>query len=121
MFHFAVAKDHPYNESVDAYSFGILLWEICSLEKPFFGLSSRKHMREVVLGGERPKMDHVHIANWPVELQGLMQSCWCDTPSSRPSLKVVKQTVEKILVDLSQPKSERVLWVQLFPFVLTRG
>merc|ERR1712183_1116963 len=30
-----VAKEQPYNTSVDVYSFAILLWQICTLETPF--------------------------------------------------------------------------------------
>lgn len=34
-----VAGVRPYNLSVDAYSFGILLWELSALEKPFDGFT----------------------------------------------------------------------------------
>jgi len=34
-----VATVRPYNLSVDAYSFGILLWELSALEKPFDGFT----------------------------------------------------------------------------------
>ena len=34
-----VAGVRPYNLSVDAYSFGILLWEMSALEKPFDGFT----------------------------------------------------------------------------------
>ena len=32
-----VALEKPYNSSVDVYSFGILFWQITSLETPFTG------------------------------------------------------------------------------------
>eukprot|EP00934_Nitzschia_sp_Nitz4_P000585 Nitzschia sp. Nitz4//scaffold190_size42200//30078//33516//NITZ4_007394-RA/size42200-processed-gene-0.52-mRNA-1//-1//CDS//3329540150//585//frame0 len=57
-----VARGKAYNKSVDVYSFGILLWEMCSLEKPYMGYSSKRHMKDVVLGGERPKMDGAKCA-----------------------------------------------------------
>ena len=71
-----IAKDCPYDKSVDVYSFGILLWEMCAAEKPFYGYSSGKHMQLVVIGGERPKMDSQHTSNWPMNLQWLMKRCW---------------------------------------------
>lgn len=92
-----VAKDHPYNKSVDVYSFGILLWELCSLEKPFSGYTSKKHMNNVVLGGERPKMDSSHTSNWPVQLQHLIKSCWSAFPDTRPSFTEIRDTLEKCL------------------------
>jgi serine/threonine protein kinase len=106
---FTVAKDHPYNKSVDVYSFGILLWELCSLEKPFSGYTSKKHMSNVVLGGERPKMDSSHTHNWPIQLQQLIKSCWSDLPDSRPPFTEVRETLEKCLEspDIEKPSRMR--------------
>ena len=92
-----IAKELPYDKSVDIYSFGILLWEVCSAEKPFYGYSSNKHMRQVVLGGERPKMDSQHTADWPSNLQWLMKRCWCKHPSARPTFADVKQVLKDVL------------------------
>jgi serine/threonine protein kinase len=94
-----VAKECPYNDTVDVFSFGILLWELCSAEKPFFGYSSGKHMQQVVLGGERPKMDSQHTSNWPMNLQWLMKRCWSSFPALRPSFAVIKMTLKDILMD----------------------
>lgn len=96
-----VAKDESYDKSVDVYSFGILLWEICSLEKPFEGYCSKKHMVNVINGGERPKMDHHHVAHWPASLQLLMKSCWSSEPKNRPSFEFVKSTLENVMEELT--------------------
>lgn len=92
-----VAKDMDYNESVDVYSFGILLWEMCAAEKPFYGYGSGKHMQQVVLGGERPKMDSAHTVFWPSSLQWLMKKCWSEHTASRPDFTMVKQVLKDIL------------------------
>ncbi|CAN0164791.1 unnamed protein product, partial [Hapterophycus canaliculatus] len=39
----------PYNEKADMYSYGIVLWELCTLQKPFAGMSSHEHARKVSL------------------------------------------------------------------------
>ncbi len=104
----SVAKDEPYDKSVDVYSFGILLWQMCSLEKPFAGYSSQKHMREVVISGERPKMDSSHVAHWPVDLQWVMKASWSSDSGNRPSFARITQTLQKVLEDLQTPKSDRV-------------
>jgi serine/threonine protein kinase len=95
-----VAKDCPYDMTVDSYSFGILLWELCSAEKPFYGYSSGKHMQQVVLGGERPKMDSQHTVYWPENLQWIMTRCWSPFPSLRPSFS----TISEILMDVLAKK-----------------
>lgn len=92
-----VAMEEPYDQSVDVYSFGILLWEICSAEKPFHGYSSGKHMEEVVLGGDRPKLDPQHASHWPLNLQWLMKRCWSASPRVRPSFTLIKQVLKDVL------------------------
>lgn len=92
-----VAKRCPYEKSVDVYSFGILLWELCSAEKPFLNYDSGMHMEFVVIGGERPKMDADHVKYWPSDLQLLMKQCWSPSPFERPSFESIKQTLSDIL------------------------
>jgi serine/threonine protein kinase len=92
-----VAKECHYDKSVDVYSFGILLWELCSTEKPFFGYSSNKHMQKVVLGGERPKMDGQHTSEWPTNLKWLLSRCWSAFPAARPSFTDIKDVLRDIL------------------------
>lgn len=92
-----IAKERPYNHKVDVFSFGILLWELCSAEKPFYGYSSGKHMQQVVIGGERPKMDSHHTAYWPHNLQLLITKCWSAMPDQRPEFEVIQQVLQDIL------------------------
>jgi serine/threonine protein kinase len=92
-----VAKECPYNKSVDVYSFGILLWELLAAEKPFFGYSANKHMNEVVIGGERPRMDKEHTHFWPANLQWLMKRCWGSFPSVRPDFSLIKRVLQDVL------------------------
>lgn len=94
-----VAKGLPYGLAVDVYSFGIMLWEMCSAEKPFCEYTCAKHMQHVVLGGERPPMDHRHVHSWPLELQWLMKRCWSGEPTLRPTFAVVLETLRGILVN----------------------
>lgn len=83
-----------YRLSVDVYSFGILLWEICSLKKPYGDISAKSLRRKVIDGG-RPKLN----LNCSVALQNLISSCWNSDPDNRPSMlcvqKVLKQEIDK--------------------------
>jgi len=75
-----VAKGEMYNQSVDAYSFGILFWQICSLQTPFAGMSSNTHAKNVIQRGERPTPDR----SWPFCWIDLMQRSWQPDKLKRP-------------------------------------
>ena len=75
-----VAIGQPYNQSVDAYSFGMLFWQICSLQTPFAGMSARAHADKVIQKGERPKPDR----SWPLSWIDIMTRLWDTDQSKRP-------------------------------------
>lgn len=51
-----VARSRPYGTSAEVYSFGILLWQLASHERPFAGMDMQRHARQVVDGGQRPPL-----------------------------------------------------------------
>mmetsp|Transcript_77006 Transcript_77006/g.216036 ORF Transcript_77006/g.216036 Transcript_77006/m.216036 type:complete len:393 (-) Transcript_77006:56-1234(-) len=75
-----VAKGEPYNQRVDSYSFGILFWQICSLQTPFAGFSTRMHSEQVVRQGHRPRVE----LSWPESWSDLMNRAWHPDSASRP-------------------------------------
>jgi len=50
-----VALRRSYNEKVDVYSFGIMVWQMARDRVPFKGMDRDQFMSEVILGGDRPK------------------------------------------------------------------
>lgn len=51
-----VAFSAPYNEKVDVFSFGIVLYQVASLVTPFEGYSQYQHEKEVLCNGDRPNV-----------------------------------------------------------------
>lgn len=88
-----VGLEHGYGMESDSYSFGILLWEICTLSKPFPHITSSKEFaRAVFVGGERPAIkDH-----WPTALRNLIGGCWSSAPSVRPTMLAAKSLLSSI-------------------------
>jgi len=79
-----------YTLSADVYSFGILLWEICALAKPFASFKSATHFEAAVFeGGERPLVD----PSWPKHIRHLMIKCWSTDATARPSIIDVVSTL----------------------------
>ena len=103
-----VGLDECYNKSVDVYSFGILLWEMCAAETPFHGYNSAKHMELVVMGGERPSMDAHHTAAWPMNLQWLMNRCWSATPVDRPTFTAIKKVLLEVRIERERAQNRLV-------------
>lgn len=83
-----------YNEKVDVYSFAMVLWQICTLLKPFAGMSEAEHFNSVVLGGLRPPLDH----RWPPGLSAVLQCGWHPDPNYRPSMVDIRQMLRDVFV-----------------------
>jgi len=65
----------------DVYSFGILLFEICTLQKPFKQFKTRADFTERVLkGGYRPSLSPIHSKS----IRDLISSCWDSDHTKRP-------------------------------------
>ena len=92
-----VARDEPYNMTADAYSFGILFWQICSLTTPYVGLNQATHAEQVVQRGVRPKPDK----SWPNSWTILMSSAWDAIPSRRLSMNEIVQQLQVSIEDMS--------------------
>jgi len=99
-----VADCRPYNHKADVYSFGIILWEIVSFQKPFDGMSRDEFYARVVHGGERPVINK----RWPTELSDLMQLCWDFTPDVRPNFAGVLERLDAMLAKETGGGGERM-------------
>ncbi|CAG9336134.1 unnamed protein product [Blepharisma stoltei] len=80
-------------KSDDAYSFGIILWELLTEEEPFPGVTL-PNLKKIVVGDTcRPVipqgLDH--------HLRMLMQSCWNVDPSKRPDFELIYSTISSVL------------------------
>ncbi|CAM9165474.1 unnamed protein product [Ectocarpus fasciculatus] len=83
----------PYNEKADIYSYGIVLWELCALQKPFAGMSSHEHARKVFRHGVRPPLDK----RWPEELKSLLRSCWHAEAEERPDAAQAVEALSRVI------------------------
>lgn len=88
-----VASGEPYNYSADVYSFGIILWELNSMKKPFEGLNRDLFYERVVHGGERPPLSR----KWPTELGSLMSRCWDADLHNRPKFRDIVVRLDALL------------------------
>lgn len=62
------------------YSFGLILWEMLSLRRPFEGLNRKEFVQSVIKGGRRPPLQQ----EWSGALRELMRRCWDEDMDTRP-------------------------------------
>eukprot|EP00984_Skeletonema_dohrnii_P038161 scaffold41058_cov155-Skeletonema_dohrnii-CCMP3373.AAC.1 len=100
-----VALKLGYGKEVDVYSFGMLLWEICVLEKPFDSIQSVEEFHDlVVLCGKRPSLHSDPL--WTPSLKHLMSRCWSTDPLDRPTMVEVKTMLCNVLRDMNMKAME---------------
>lgn len=98
-----VAKADMYNQKADVYSFGIILWELNSYEKPFDGMHREEFYDKVVHGGYRPELSR----KFPEDLSTLIQSCWSSEPDERPNFSEIVETLKAMLAKEKGHKVDR--------------
>jgi serine/threonine protein kinase len=91
-----VALNEPYDQRVDSYSFGILLWQICALSIPYGGYSCKMHADLVVRQGYRPKV----YPTWPAHWGKLMRECWAGDVHVRPDFTRIVGVLTQQLDDM---------------------
>jgi Protein tyrosine and serine/threonine kinase len=79
----------------DAYSFGILLWEIISEQEPFPAYSLKKLKQMVGDQGYRPALNGFYAQG----IEELIKSCWNSDPTTRPTFALIFSTLSKICDD----------------------
>lgn len=86
-----VALHEDYSLPADVYSYAILLWEICSLEKPFGDVVSVDQLQScVVQRHRRPSLRKVASPT----VRDLLKACWNPNPAARPTFALVLKQVE---------------------------
>ena len=87
-----VMEGGNYNEKVDVYSFGIIIFEVIAREIPFIEKKSWQ-IPDFVLAKFRPEIPN----DCPYKaLKDLTTSCWNHSPRKRPSFTLVKEKLENL-------------------------
>lgn len=94
-----ILREDNYNEKVDVWSFGCVLWEIVTEEKPFRDVTP---LRVMFMVGQEGK-SLVPPAK-PLVLAQLMKDCWL-----RPELRPSFQRILKILTAIDPPGIDKEL------------
>jgi len=78
-------RGEKYNEKIDVYSFGIMLYEMIANELPFKELNQMQLLMEVAVKNQRPNL----TVTCSAPLHTLMTNCWDENPKNRPSFQQI--------------------------------
>lgn len=85
-----------YGPAVDVYSFGVMMCESVTFEKPWRGVHDRTSVFASVQSGKRPHIDAAVAASAPKAFLELMRRCWSQDPKARPGARAVLGELENI-------------------------
>ena len=82
---------------VDIYSFGIIIWEICTRVQPYKDMSCYQIINYVCNENGRPDINLLPLNQMPKGLLELMENCWNTDPNLRPDFSSALLTLNDML------------------------
>ncbi|KAH0624814.1 hypothetical protein JD844_032644 [Phrynosoma platyrhinos] len=91
-------KNRYFDTKHDVYSFSIVIWGVLTQKKPFSEENNILHIMVKVVNGHRPELPAISKSR-PLacnNLIKLMQKCWQDDPSKRPTFQEITSETEDL-------------------------
>ena len=88
-----VRCEESYDEKVDIYSFGLVLWGMCTGELPLQDKTRDEFIQAAALSQDwQPHVDRIAFA----PLKDLMEMCWDKVPGQRPTAEAVLTLLQQM-------------------------
>ena len=84
------------NTKADVYSFGIIIWEVCTRIQPYKDMSILQIINYVCNENGRPDCNLLPLKQMPKGLLELMENCWNTDPNLRPDFSSILFTLNKM-------------------------
>mmetsp|Transcript_2374 Transcript_2374/g.3512 ORF Transcript_2374/g.3512 Transcript_2374/m.3512 type:complete len:369 (+) Transcript_2374:52-1158(+) len=102
-----VAKMEPYNEKCDVFSYGMILYEMMTLKKPFPYLKTRRELYEKIsVAGSRPTFSRGVCS---AMVQKIIKASWNHLIKKRPSMEKICDMIKGELDEDMEQHNENLL------------
>ena len=88
-----IAGEKNYDEKIDIYSFGIILWELIGGKLPYEEIRFNHTIEKVIMEGKRPVIGH---QSCPKRWRILIQMCWQEDPKQRPTIREALKSLQSV-------------------------
>ncbi|KAI5071494.1 hypothetical protein GOP47_0013745 [Adiantum capillus-veneris] len=96
-----VLRNEPSNEKCDVYSFGVILWELATLQQPWAGMNPMQVVGAV--GFQQRTLDIPD--NMDPAIVRIIQQCWQSDPAARPSFADIMAALKPLQKPITQVSS----------------
>ena len=100
-----VRNKKPYDLSADVYSFGVVLWELMALSTPKDNLI--RTSRQFLEDSESSECWLPICTCWPADIQDVIRRCLAYEPSSRPTMRQVRDVLKRQMASLGMSKTHQ--------------
>jgi hypothetical protein len=88
-----------YGLSSDVYSYSLLFYHVMTLDLPYSQYDVKKHMKQVVLKGERPNGKRIKTS---LKLRDAIIQGWNSDRHNRPSMSTICDVIQQEVVGRKQ-------------------
>ncbi|CAL9078620.1 unnamed protein product [Musa textilis] len=105
-----IYRDEIFDMSVDAFSFGLILYEMIEGAPPFHPKNPEEASRLICLKGMRPPLKN-KSKSYPPEVKELIEECWDPEPIARPTFSEIIVRLDRIYAACSKQQGS---WKETF-------
>lgn len=98
-----VLRNEPSDEKCDVYSYGVVLWELCTMQQPWGGMNAMQVVGAV--GFQHRRLDIPNDMD-PV-ISDIITKCWQTDPKLRPTFAEIMATLKPLQKQNTNSKASR--------------
>ncbi|CAG9465309.1 unnamed protein product [Pedinophyceae sp. YPF-701] len=97
-----VFKHEPYNNKVDVYSFGMILYQLVEGVVPYYGTKPIQAAYDAAQRRYRPPWRVMHLLPKGAQtLKVVSESCWHEDPGMRPTFEQIIDALEELVATMA--------------------